>query len=70
MPIGQTGCTFKTPKYAQHILDTGHEYNTTKETMQVSYIKKGKLLNTPECFHLNNLSRQKLQIYTHHNNTY
>jgi hypothetical protein len=53
----------QTSKYAQHIPDTRHTYNTIKETLEVLHIKKkGQFLNTLERFHIYDLSRQKIQM--------
>jgi hypothetical protein len=43
----------QTPKYAKYKLDTGHKYNTIKETMEVLDIeKKGQLLSTRTLSHI------------------
>jgi hypothetical protein len=52
----------QTSKYAQHILDTGHTYDTFEEILDVLQIKKGQFLNTLERFHIYNFSRKKLQM--------
>jgi predicted GIY-YIG superfamily endonuclease len=62
--IGQTGRTFKTrykehirdiqndgqySKCAQHIIDTGHEYDTMENTMKILRTeRKGQMLNAYE----------------------
>jgi hypothetical protein len=76
--VGQTGCTFRTrykehtrelktngqkSKYAQHILDTIHNYDTVEKTMQILQIeKKGRMLNVLESYHIYELTKQKLQM--------
>jgi hypothetical protein len=65
---GQTRCTFKVcyrehinairtnrlnSKFAQHVLETGHNHNTRDQTMEILHIeKKGPKLNTLERFHI------------------
>jgi hypothetical protein len=50
-------------KFAQHILDTGHEYKTIEKTMKISDIgKKGQMLDTYERFHIYEISKQNLQL--------
>jgi hypothetical protein len=80
--VGQTGRNFRTrfrehiqairnnkpnSKFAQHILDTQHTYDTIEKTMDVLHIeKKGPLLNTWERFYIHSLSVQKRQMnYTY-----
>jgi hypothetical protein len=54
-------------KFAQHILDTQHTYDTIEKTMDILHIeKKGPLLNMWERFYIHNLSVKKLQM----NDTY
>jgi hypothetical protein len=79
--VGQMGRTFKdkyrehiqairtnTPKYAQHISDTGHAYYKMEETMDVIHIiRKGHVLNTLERFYIYDLSKKKLQMNDTHN---
>jgi hypothetical protein len=76
--VGQTGCTFKvrfkehihdirnngqSSKFAQHILDTPHEYDTIDKTLEVLYIgKKGRTLDTHEKFHIYEISKHNLQL--------
>jgi hypothetical protein len=76
--IGQTGRTFKArfkehiqdkrtnrhnSNYAQHILDTGHAYNTMDQTMKILHIeKKGHKLNTVERFEKYTLTNKALQL--------
>jgi hypothetical protein len=64
--IAQTGCTFhtrynehireiktnsKTSKYAQHILDTMHNYSKTEESMKILHIeKRGIMPDTVESY--------------------
>ncbi|PNF39362.1 hypothetical protein B7P43_G18159, partial [Cryptotermes secundus] len=76
--VGQTGCNFRTrykehireikmngqkSKFAQHILDTTHNYHTIDKAMKILHIeKKGKMLNTLESFHIYELTKQNLQM--------
>jgi hypothetical protein len=62
--VGQTGRTFRTrnkdyirgikrngntSEYAQHILDTAHNYESIEETMKILHVaKKSKMLDTLE----------------------
>jgi hypothetical protein len=56
-----------TSKYSQHVLDTGHAYDTIEETMEViQTAKKGHLLNTLERFYIYDLSGRKLQMNDTH----
>jgi hypothetical protein len=76
--IGQTGRNFRTryrehiqaihsnkttSKYAQHILDTGHAFDTLENTLNV---KKGPHMNSLERFYIYRLSRNNLHL----NDTY
>jgi hypothetical protein len=57
--------------YSQHILNTGHEYNTIENCMSIVQIQnKGKLLNTMEKFYIykeqktgNLLNENSLELY-------
>jgi hypothetical protein len=50
--------TNTTSKFAQHILETGHEY----DTMEILHIeKKGLKSNTLEIFHIYNITKRSLQ---------
>jgi hypothetical protein len=75
--IGQTGRTFKTrfkehvrnikngqnSKFAQHIVDTTHEYQTIDQTMKILHVEKeGRALDTYERFHICEITKQNLQI--------
>jgi hypothetical protein len=76
--VGQTGRTFRTrfkehihdirnsrhhSKYAQHILDTGHECGTIDQTMEVLHVEnKGYRLNTLEKFEIYKLKQDNLQL--------
>jgi hypothetical protein len=76
--VGQTGRTFKArfkehirdiknngqcSQFAQHILDTRHEYGTMEKTLEVLYIgKKGRALDTHEKFHIYQISKHDLQL--------
>jgi predicted GIY-YIG superfamily endonuclease len=71
--IGQTARTFETrfkehirdirnngqsSRFAQHILDTGHEYETIEKTMKILHIEKeGQMLDTYERFHIHEISK-------------
>jgi hypothetical protein len=47
----------------QHILDMGHAYGTTEETMEIiQTTKKDHLLNTLERYYIYDLSKMKLQM--------
>jgi hypothetical protein len=66
--IGQTERTFRTrykehireiktngqkSKFAQHILDTTHNYDTIEQTMEILHLeKKGKMLSALESYHI------------------
>jgi hypothetical protein len=76
--IGQTGRIFQTrfkehirdiknnghnSKFAQHILDTIHDYGMMEETMKPLHIeKKGPMLHTYERFHIYEITKHKLQL--------
>jgi hypothetical protein len=76
--IGQTGWMFKTgykehirdiqsngqySKFTQHVIDTGHEYNTMENTMKISCIeKKGQMLNAYERLYIYEASKQGIQL--------
>jgi hypothetical protein len=78
MYIGQTGRTFKlrykehinairtnkqNSKYAQHILETRHNYDTMDQIMKILHIeKKGPKLNTLERFHIYKMTKKGLQM--------
>jgi hypothetical protein len=50
-------------KFAQHIVDTAHEYRTIDQTMEILYIgKKGRVLDTQERFHIYEMSKQNIQL--------
>jgi hypothetical protein len=84
--VGQTGRNFRTrykehireikmnshkSKFAQHILDTSHNYVTIEETMNILHIeKKGRMLNALEIYRIYEVTKQNLQLnealtYTH-----
>jgi hypothetical protein len=49
-------------EYSNHILNTGHTYRTTADTMEIITIgRKGKYLNTLEKYHVYEISRENLQ---------
>jgi hypothetical protein len=76
--IGQTGRTFRDrykehinairfnkqhSKFALHILNTGHSYNTIDQTLKVLHVeKKGLKLNTLERFYIYDLTKRGLQL--------
>jgi hypothetical protein len=80
--IGQTGRAFRTrfkehihdiknnrchSKYAQHILNTGHEYDPIEQIMDILHIKnKGYILNTLEQFEIYKITKNKLQLNDTH----
>jgi hypothetical protein len=80
--IGQTGKTFDirykehihairnnigNSGYSNHILDTGHTYGTTADTMEIIRTgRKGRHLNTLEKCHIHRISKNNL----HMNDTY
>jgi hypothetical protein len=50
-------------KFAQHILDTGHKYETIEKTMKILHTeKKGQMLDTYERFHIYEISKHNLQL--------
>jgi hypothetical protein len=76
--IGQTGRAFRTrykeqireiktngqkSKYAQHILETTHEYGKIEQIMEILHIeRKGRMLNAMESYHIYELTKQNLQM--------
>jgi hypothetical protein len=84
--VGQTGRTFETrfkelvrdirnngqnSRFAQHILNTTHEYETMEKTMKILHIeKKGKMLDTSEIFHIYEISKQNIQLNDNFTETY
>jgi hypothetical protein len=80
--VGQTGRAFRTrfkehihdiknnrshSKYAQHILDTGHEYGPIEQIMDILHIKnKGHILNTLEQFEIYKIIKNSLQLNDTH----
>lgn len=80
--IGQSGRTFKArfkehvgdtknnglySKFAQHIIDAGHEYDTIERTMKILHIeKKIQTLNAYERLYIYDASKQGVQL----NDTY
>jgi hypothetical protein len=76
--IGQTGRTFRTrykehirdikinrqkSRFAQHILNTTHNYGTMEQTMTILHPKKkGKMLNALENYHIYELTKENLQM--------
>jgi hypothetical protein len=72
--IGQTGWTFKTrfkehirdiknngqySKFAQHIIDAGHEHDIMENTMRILHIeKKGQMLNGYKRLYIYEASKQ------------
>jgi hypothetical protein len=84
--VGQTGRKLKTwfkehigdiknngqnSKFAQHILHTGHEYETIEKIMKILHIeKKGQILETYERFHIYEISKQNIQLNDNFTETY
>jgi hypothetical protein len=84
--IRQTRCTFKAHfeehirdtrtnrhnlKYAQHMLDTGHAYNTMDQTMKILHIdKKRHKLNTLKRLEIYILTKKALQLNDTHTETH
>jgi hypothetical protein len=78
LPFFPTGRTFKirfkehirdirnngqSSKFAQHILDTTHEYDNIENTLEVLYIgRKGRMLDTQERFHIYKISKSQLHL--------
>jgi hypothetical protein len=76
--IGQTGRTFRVryrehlnairinkqnSKFAQHILETGHDYDTIDQSMKVLHTeKKGPKLNKLQRFNIYHLTKRGLQM--------
>lgn len=74
----QTGQTFKVhyrehinairtnrqnSKFAQHILEKGHEYDTVDQTIEILHVeKKGPKLSTLERFHMYDITEKGLQM--------
>jgi hypothetical protein len=56
-----------TSRYAQHILDTQHTYDTIEDTLDILHSeRKGPLMSTLEPFHIYRLSKENI----HMNGTY
>ena len=70
--VGQTGHNFRTrykehireiktngqkSKFAQHIMDTVHNYHIEKTMEKLHIEKKGKMLNAIESFHIYKLTK-------------
>jgi hypothetical protein len=84
--VGQTGCNFrtrykahireiqrnrKTSKYAQHILNTTHNYDAIENTMRMLHVEmKGRMLDTLENCHIYTLTKQGIQINETSRNMY
>jgi hypothetical protein len=82
--VGQTGRNFKTryrehilairnnnttSRYAQHILETGHEYGTMEDILTIMQCeRKGRRLNSLEQFYIHRLSKEKTQMNDTHKN--
>jgi hypothetical protein len=50
-------------KFAQHILDTRHDYRIMEETMKPLHIeKKGQMLDIYDRFYVYEIMKQKLQL--------
>jgi hypothetical protein len=60
-------CDVQYPKFAQHIVKTGHKYDTIEKTVKIPHIeKKNQKLNTYERFHTYKITKQNIQL----NNTF
>jgi hypothetical protein len=58
-----------TSKYAQHILETGHEYGTIGDILTIMQCeRKGRRLNSLEQFYIHRLSKEKIQMNDTHKN--
>jgi hypothetical protein len=85
--IGQTGRNFKTryrehmlairnnnsaaSKYAQHILETGHEYGKMEDILTIMQCeRKGRRLNSLEQFYIHRLVKEETQLNDTHKNTH
>jgi hypothetical protein len=84
--IGQTGRNFRvryrehihairsnkaTSKYAQHILETGHSYNTMENTLNIlQFEKKSQKMNSLEQYYIYRLTKENLQLNDTHTNKY
>jgi hypothetical protein len=76
--IGQTGINFRTrfkehihairtnkttSEYAQHILETGHSYGNTEDTLNILHHEnKGPLMNACEQYHIHRLTKDNIQL--------
>jgi hypothetical protein len=50
-------------KYAEHILNTEHTYNTIDTTLKILHTeKKNRLLDTWERYHIYNFSKKRLHV--------
>jgi hypothetical protein len=84
--IGQTGRAFKTryedhirdiknigqcSKFAQHIIEAGHEYDTIEKIMKILHTEeKSQIFNTYERFHIYEISKQNMQLNDTFTETY
>jgi hypothetical protein len=84
--VGQTGRNFRvryrehihairsnktTSKYAQHILETGHAYNTLENTLNIlQFEKKSQKMNSLEQYYIYKLTKENLQLNDTHTNKY
>jgi hypothetical protein len=82
---GQTGRTFRTrynehietqtngesSKYAQHILDTTHNYDTMEEKIKILHVeRKGQMLDTLENYYVYTITKEGLQMNETWTSTY
>jgi hypothetical protein len=85
--IGQTGRNFRirykeythairsnktTSKYAQHILETGHTYDTLENTLNIlQFEKKSRKMNSLQQYYIYRITNENLQLndtYTNNHN--
>jgi hypothetical protein len=58
-------------KFAQHVLDTAHEYETMEKAKKIVHIeKKGQVLDTYERFHMFEISKQNIHLNDNFAETY
>jgi hypothetical protein len=69
---GQAGRTSRqNSKFAQHKLDTRHEYETMEKTIEILHIeKKGQMRDTYERFHIYEISKENIQLNDNFAETY
>jgi hypothetical protein len=61
----------KSSKFAQHILNTTHNYDTKEKTMKILHVeRKGQMLDTLENYYIYTITRQGLQMNETSTSTY